>query len=272
MPIHKKIGAALSSPAVGFGLSFLGGERANRANSAEALANRNFQERLSNTSYQRGVKDLRAAGLNPILAARFGGASTPGGAQAQIKDSATPAVNTGLQLKLANAQVIKAQEEAKKATADARNAESQNKNIPLEGTLLKTKSDNLDAQTSHIGQQQRLTEQQVKQAAANTKSILAEVKNIQQRNKNLQQEWNISNVKWRELESKLPEIKYQAYLDSTKIVKVLHAIEKGIPVGKALGAAVGGTLFLKNQAKGKTTTSVTTKHKSGGSTTKSHTQ
>ena len=53
-------------------------------NSAEALANRNFQERMSNTAYQRAVEDMRKAGINPILAYANGGASTPGGNGATI--------------------------------------------------------------------------------------------------------------------------------------------------------------------------------------------
>lgn len=53
-------------------------------NSAEALADRNFQERMSNTAYQRAVEDMRKAGLNPILAYAQGGASTPGGSGATI--------------------------------------------------------------------------------------------------------------------------------------------------------------------------------------------
>lgn len=48
----------------------------------EAQNNREFQKDLSDTSIQRQVKDLREAGINPIMASRLGGASTPGGATA----------------------------------------------------------------------------------------------------------------------------------------------------------------------------------------------
>lgn len=87
----------------------------NAANMLEAQKNRDFQERMSNSAYQRAMQDMDKAGLNPILAYQKGGASSPSGGQAALtaphaasfkaENPVTEAVNTGLALRRSNQEL-----------------------------------------------------------------------------------------------------------------------------------------------------------------------
>lgn len=100
-------------------------------NSAEAVINRDFlsdqagisrdwQLQQSNTAYQRAVKDMQAAGLNPMLAYSQGGASTPPGATASgsqasggaASSAGLPRIQNKLQALTSGAQTAAAIENA----------------------------------------------------------------------------------------------------------------------------------------------------------------
>ena len=74
------LGGVISS-----GINYFSAKDTNKQQKKLAREQMAFQERLSNTSYQRAVKDMRAAGINPMLAYAQGGASSPSGAQAMLK-------------------------------------------------------------------------------------------------------------------------------------------------------------------------------------------
>lgn len=78
-----------------------------KAQRSAAREQMGFQADMSNTSYQRAMADMMAAGLNPILAYKQGGASTPSGAMPPVPDIGAAGLSGAAAL--ANVQNIRQQ-------------------------------------------------------------------------------------------------------------------------------------------------------------------
>jgi len=169
-------------------LGYHGAKKANKVSQQSAREQMDFQERMSSTAYQRAMQDMSSAGLNPILAGKLGGASTPSGASysaqnelSGLSESVQSAVGLKrLKLELEN---MKAQNEVLESQADL-NWTSSAKNV------WETSSPSLSRQLGHI------TKPASDLAAGVSESLFGTATKLRERSKAVESSYKSGNRKF----------------------------------------------------------------------------
>lgn len=160
------------------GLSFLGGERRNQAQAEQAAAANAFSAQQFATRYQTTVKDMEAAGLNPMLAYSQGGGSPPSGQQAQMQDTVTPGVESFNRTRSTAAQNAVQDAQTENIKADTKNKDATTANIEADTVLKRAQTFLSGAQTDLAGVSADVGRSNINYLEHQAKKIAEEIKNI----------------------------------------------------------------------------------------------
>jgi len=149
--------SAIAGPALGFlgagvssAMAYKGQKDTNKQNLSIAREQMDFQERMSNTAYQRSMDDMEKAGLNPILAYKQGGASSPSGASAVMQNPMGAAVDAGVRTASAYGDVKLKHSQTEQTEALTHKVHEEVKNLHATRNLTESQTERISEEIAKI--------------------------------------------------------------------------------------------------------------------------
>ncbi|AXH76088.1 MAG: DNA pilot protein [Microviridae sp.] len=146
----------------------------NQFSAEQARINRDFQERMSNSAYQRAMQDMRLAGLNPILAYQQGGAGTPGGAQGTASSAQGAQFNNAME---GVGHGVTSAAKGAGRMLELQQVQAQTANTMSQSQLNKANENLSNANTAKSNQDTATSAAQAAKASAETANIIASAEN-----------------------------------------------------------------------------------------------
>lgn len=235
--------AVLATAGVGL-LNYFGQQDTNAQNQRNAQAQMDFQERLSNSAYQRQAADMSAAGMNPMLSyMKTSGASTPVGASA-VYSSPAAAGSSGA---YTAAQTAYSRSQSNKTDVETHNLGFSAQEIQANTAVLNKTVEKMAAEIGVMQQTEQTQVEERKRIEAIVRNLAEETKLLKEKGRSEQQTTKILTETAKEAFNKriISDADLKAMLDTQFIGRLAREIKPAADIASDLIGGLVGNIMKK---------------------------